>query len=95
MGTVTRRCCGSTCNYRHEPGCPVADRERVDRVRNTAPALLEACKALIDEHRIFLHGSQWVCPFCAAQSITLLQFPHNDNCPVVAARAAIREATGQ
>ena len=60
-----------------------------------SPRLLEACKALVEDHRIFLHGSQWVCPFCSAQSSSVLQFPHTADCPVVIAREAIREATGE
>ncbi len=56
--------------------------------------LLEACEALVVEHRIFWQEPNWVCPFCEHKALGTMNFPHAADCPVLVARAAIAKATG-
>lgn len=54
--------------------------------------LLAACKALVEKHHIHLCRHDWVCPFCGSECVTVLDFKHADNCPVLAGREAIAKA---
>jgi len=60
-----------------------------------APELLAACKALLEEHRLFPVNGGWRCPFCAVEAPGVVGFPHAEQCPVVRAREVIRKVEGR
>lgn len=66
------------------------------RLIAAAPALLEVCGELLDEHYLFRKDGRLVCPFCSCESIVdcPVNFPHSESCPVVRARQVIAQAKG-
>ena len=70
IGQITRGCCASVDNQKHEPGCLRGKFEKAELVRAAAPELLEACKVAARLHHDSGDGElctdEQLCLYCAA-----------------------------